>query len=44
MAGKICCAAKAVAIALTAGRLLAAHGWHAYFRFDLGHGTGKKSR
>jgi len=34
---------KGQAIALGAGALLAMHGGHADFRFDLGCGTGKKS-
>ncbi|MER8481901.1 hypothetical protein [Mesorhizobium sp. M1322] len=31
------------AVSITMRNLLAAHGRHAHFRFDLGHGKGKKS-
>lgn len=34
---------EAGAIAAATGGLLAAHGRYTHFRFDLGHGTGKKS-
>lgn len=31
------------AVSMATRNLLAAHGRHAHFRFDLGHGKGKKS-